>query len=153
MEEDQYRDTYQRMNALRCHFEKSINARTATCAHGRRFNLADREGVACTLDLAQKRCITLLEILRQKGSFALGMPKVEGPLPHAKEIKVQMGSLLGLQTALHPEQTESDLVHDIQALISEGISRYGNLDQLPFEEIVKCVVKYEGRRRVERKPR
>jgi len=145
MDEHQYRDTYRTINETRCWFEKSINSRKCRCARMERFNLADREGVRCTNKEAQLQCEHLLRLMREKAIFALQMTKLEGPLPHAKEVKVQLGGMLGLQKTLHPELSGADEVNDIHATLEEAVARYGSIEALPFEQIVQTVVQIQGR--------
>lgn len=147
MEEDEYRHTYRDINPLKCVFEKSINTRRCQCSLSERFNLADREGVRCTVELAQKRCTTLLSIMRDKALFAMRLTKIDGPLPHGKEIKVQVGGLLGLEKLLHPNSIESATISDIQALLNEAIETYQNIESFPFSELVQDIVKFEARTR------
>ncbi|HID49666.1 MAG TPA: hypothetical protein EYP40_08690 [Chromatiales bacterium] len=153
MDETEYRNTYRRFNQRRCVFEKAINARRCTCSLARRFNLADREGVACSDAAGNQRCDTLLGLLRRNASFALQMTRVPGPLPHAKEMKVQVGGLLGLQRLLRPARAGSENVEDIDGLNRQAIKRYGSLEDLPFSDIVKSVVKFRGRQRESRRNR
>lgn len=147
MDETEYRDTYRSFNQRRCVFEKAINARRCTCALAKRFNLADREGVACMDDAGNRRCSTVLGLLRRNASFALQMTKVPGPLPHAKEMKVQIGGMLGLQGLLQPAKAGNENVEDIDGLNRQAIEHYGNLEDLPFSDIMKSVVKFRGRQR------
>lgn len=153
MDETEYRDTYRSFNQRRCVFEKAINARRCTCALAQRFNLADREGVACTDDAGNRRCDTLLALLRRNASFALQMTRVPGPLPHAKEMKVQIGGMLGLQRLLRPDAAGCENVEDIDGLNRQAMERYGSLEDLPFSDIVKSVVKFRGRQRESRRNR
>ena len=147
MDETEYRQTYHEVNERRCVFEKAINARRCTCDLSQRFNLADREGVSCTSETGAIRCRQLLVLLRDNARFALQMTNVPGPLPHAKEVKVQIGGMLGLQKLLRPEMINDDLVHDINGLAEVAIQRFNSLDNLPYSEIVKSVVSFEGRLR------
>ncbi|MDH5443979.1 MAG: hypothetical protein OEY52_00390 [Gammaproteobacteria bacterium] len=145
MEENNYRDTYRSINPLRCVFEKSINTRRCHCSLSERFNLADREGVRCTVDLAQKRCTTLLETLRSKAIFTMQLTRIDGALPHNKEIKVQTGGLLGLQNLIDPAYDETLGIQDIHQLINQAIEIYKSTDEFPYNEIVRKVAKFEGR--------
>jgi len=147
MEENQYRDTYHSLNPLRCVFEKSINSRRCHCSIAERFNLADREGVRCTVDLAQRRCRTLLETLRNSAIFAMRLTRINGALPHGKEVKVQTGGLLGLQQLVSPVHQQRTEVLDIHQLISQAIERYSSMDAFPYDEIIKQIVRFEGRRK------
>jgi hypothetical protein len=146
MEETEYRDTYHDYNQRRCLFEKSILSRKSMCEYAHRFNLADREGVGCTKQAAHERCSVLLTNLRNNARFALKQTKLDEPLPHAKEIKVQTGGLLGLRSVLTgQEQTEK--IENIYRLVQQAIDKYGDLGSLPYEEITRSIVTFEGRSR------
>lgn len=145
MEEDEYRSTYHEINERRCIFEKSINSRRSTCEHGRRFNLADREGVACSSEAGNARCQVFLDLMRKNASFALQQLSIDGPLPHAKEVKVQTGGLLGLQAQLSPEKEGAGRIENIAAILREAMDRYGDFEHLPYTELVKTIVRFEGR--------
>ncbi len=150
MEEDEYRSTYHSINERRCIFEKSINSRRSTCEHGRRFNLADREGVACSSEAGNERCKLFLDMMRNNAAFALQQIHIDGPLPHAKEIKVQTGGLLGLQQLLHPEQEDTERVNNIAGLLRETLERYTKFENAPFSELVKSIVRFQGRQKRQR---
>jgi hypothetical protein len=85
-------------------------------------------------------------LLRESAKFALKITAIEGELPHAKEIKVQAGGLLGLQHVLNPESDASN-VADIAALVALGERTFGALENFPYQEIVKTIIAFEGRRR------
>lgn len=148
MEEDEYRSAYHAINQRRCVFEKSVLSRRAACVHAHRFCLADREGVTCQDEAAMAQCKSLLDTLRDKAGFALKLPRIDGPLPHAKEVKVQTGGLLGMQQQLchDPARTDGQIA-DIHALIEQALSRFGGLDALPYTEIARSIVLFDGRGR------
>jgi hypothetical protein len=147
MEEQEYRDTYQALNQRRCVFEKAINSRRCSCNQSARFNLADREGVACESDAANALCIELLDTMRRNARFSLHVTHADGPLPHAKEIRVQIGGLLGLQRLLQPDRARADSVHDINGLATEALERYRRIEDLPYELIVQTIVSFQVRRK------
>ena len=144
MEEGEYRDIYHKVNEHRCIYEKSILTRQTMCQHAHRFCLADREGVSCHNDTAHQQCHILLQELRTKAIFALKLTRITGPLPHAKEVKVQTGGLLGL-AAILGNNTDSNNIDDINDLIQRAVTKYGSLEKLPFDEITRRIVQYEGR--------
>ena len=147
MEEQEYKNTYNAVNERRCIFEKTINSRRSTCAQSRRFHLADREGIACKSAEGKALCTELLERMRSNARFALHLTSATGPLPHAREIKVQTGGMLGLQAALYPECAAHENVDNIIGLIDRALQEYGDLDRLPYDSIVQSIVRFEGRRR------
>lgn len=145
MDEDEYRSAYQEINPSRCVFEKALLTRTVHCQHAEFFCLAERYGVACQFQGSQKRCSELLALIRQKSSFALGLREAEERLPHAKEMKVQMGGLLGLAKSLGMEvQAVTD---NIDAVVAGAFASCRDVQDLPFGDIVQSVVKHQGRRR------
>lgn len=160
MEENEYRQTYESAIPLRCVFEKGILARKCNCPLSRRCNLAEREAVACEAESSQKRCTQWLEQLREKSAFALQLPEVDGtfssgpvprsPLPHNKEMKIQIGGLVGLSQALGGEGEEA--VDNINQLLQRAETTWGDWARLPFQEIVRAVSHYQGRARRRSKP-
>jgi len=146
VEEDQYRATYDSVNSRRCIFEKSVLTRRCHCSCSARFYLADREGISCKDAEANACCKQLLDLLRENARFSLKLTGTGDALPHAKEIKVQNGGLLGLQGILQPD-APADSVVDIAALTRQGIETYGAIPQFPYQEIVKSITRFEGRRR------
>ena len=145
MEEQEYRETYNAVNKRRCVFEKTINSRRSTCVRSRRFHLADREGIACTSASANALCTELLDHMRNNARFALHQTSATGPLPHAREIKVQTGGMLGLQALLFPEKTDHTNVENIIGIIDKALQNYSAFDKLPYDVIVQAIVKFEGR--------
>jgi len=146
VEEDQYRNTYRNVNERRCVFEKAILSRRCDCMCATRFYLADREGIACDASSAHNRCGHLIRLLRENAKFALKVTAIQGELPHAKEIKVQNGGLLGLQHLLRPDLTAENVI-DVSGLATLGERTFGSLEKFPYREIVKSIVAFEGRRR------
>lgn len=146
VEENEYRSTYDAVVRRRCVFEKAILTHRCACACSARFYLADREGISCHSQRAQRRCARFLGLLRENARFALGITAVVAQLPHAKEIKVQNGGLLGLQRVLRSDLS-TDKVPDVAELLATGIQAFGSAAQFPYREIVKSIVTFEARRR------
>lgn len=147
MDEGEYRSTYHSINEQRCQFEKSILSRRAACCHAHRFCLADREGITCQHSQASISCKQILEKLRNKATFALQLTRIDGPLPHAKEVRVQMGGLIGLHSILNENTTAVDTIENINGLLEQAAEKYGDLDALPYNEIARFISHFEGRKR------
>jgi hypothetical protein len=86
----------------------------------------------------------LLEMLRLNSAFALKLTQVHPPLPHAQELKVQCGGLLGLQLAVDDKKE----VDNIAGLVASACHKFGRLDEFPYSRIVQSVVKYQARRQL-----
>jgi len=149
MEEDEYRSTYQQVNQTRCAFEKAILSRRCACAHAHKFCLAEREGVACQAKDNQERCQQFLQQAREKALFALKLTQLEGALPHAKEIRVQLGSLSGLTELL--DSTEPETISDANELLKRAEKKYNGVDKIPSESLVRAIMRMEGRKRSRKK--
>ena len=171
MDEDQYRSTYKEMNPTRCYFEKLLLLRYGNCSEAKKLFLAEREAYACNSATAQAQCLKILERLRSNARFALQVTQIEGQLPHAKEIKVQVGGLFGLQQLLANENpTQTQVLHDddakfgeqaqkhapienIKATINDAIAQFNDLDSIPYNEVVKSIINFKLPDRKRRKKR
>ena len=148
MDEHQYRTTYQSVNPHRCVFEKAINSRVCSCSRSHRFNLADREGVACNSLPRLERCNHLLTELREKARFALRRREVSQTLAHADEIKIQNGGMLGLQ--LQVDQDDAPTVKDIDSLIHRAEGRFDGIPGFPYSRLMQAIITYRIRARRQR---
>ncbi|VAX09837.1 hypothetical protein MNBD_GAMMA25-1296 [hydrothermal vent metagenome] len=147
MDETQYHSMYRSINQRKCVFEKTINARRASCSCAKRFNLADREGVACESASGYEHCLELLEQLRKNSSFALHVAHIDGPLPHSNELKVQAGGLLGLKEVTQKENPAVTNTDDIHALLNVAKQQFKQIENFPYTEIVKSINNFKGRQR------
>ena len=149
MDEKEYKSTYHSINPHRCVFEKAINSRVCNCSKSQRFNLADREGVACTHSMSLQRCNEFLSQLRDKVRFVLKRLDVKQPLAHTEEIKIQNGGLIGLQTQLKSSVECS--TQDIAVLIALAEQEFNSLAGFPYSEIMQVITTYKIRDRRNRR--
>ena len=144
------------MAARPCAFEKAMLAGACACALAARRNIAEREAVSCTSPSAHAECALLCALLRQKSAFALKLVRIDAPLPHAKEMKLQCGGLRGVQQALaqgvaQPASADG-LAPDgrgfnVHGLVLAAQEKFGGLHNLPYARIIQSVVAYQIRRR------
>lgn len=146
MDENEFRSTYNNIREFPCVFEKAILNRHCDCSRVRRIALGEREGCACTELNSHNRCKSLLSAVRENARFVVKATASTGPLPHAKEVRVQVGGLHGLNTALDADRSAAR-VEDVDALLDEAINGYGSVDALPFQAIVQGIASFKGRRR------
>ena len=158
MDEDQYRKTYQEVNQQRCVFEKLILLRYGSCQNAEKLFLAEREAMACHSTAGQTQCLQLLNELRQNARFSLHLTSLDGPLPHAQEIKVQAGGIFGLQQALKKEDTANTAnlsdeklrfdeeqkkpIDNVSQVIEQGLDKFGDFSNFPYSEIVKSILHF-----------
>jgi len=133
MDETAYRQALTSVIPRHCPFEKSILTHCASCSKAEKRNIAEREVVSCNSSIAHERCIQLRDLLRQNFTFALGKLHIDGPLPHAQEMRIQCGGLRSLQFTLDGDEE----VHDISELLVMAQKKYGELAELPYSKIVQ----------------
>jgi hypothetical protein len=142
MDETTYRQVLSANIPEACPFEKSILSSCAACSKAYKRNIAEREVVACKDNEALDQCIELRDLLRQNFTFALGRPHIDGPLPHAQEMRMQCGGLKGLQFSLD----ETDEVRDVASLVAMARQKFGELAVFPYSLIVqRAHLVYKGR--------
>lgn len=144
-DENAYKQTYSELNALQCVFERGMLRRCLGCEQGIRRNIAEREAVGCRDREAQNFCGVFKQHLKQAAAFALKMTHPDDPLPHAKELKLQCGGLKGLQLAVSGKAVDS--VEDVYGLLRAAVEKFGELDNLPYQELNQSIREYEARPR------
>ncbi|MCU7930624.1 MAG: hypothetical protein KZQ90_07485 [Candidatus Thiodiazotropha sp. (ex Codakia rugifera)] len=147
MDQDAFRRTYREMNERHCAFEKSLMTRHCNCSQAKKICIAEREGVHCISDEAQQQCLELLETLRHQARFALKSNNDNEVLPHGKAMRLQVGGLRGLFSALYPDQQIPDAIDDVFGLINQAKETYEKLDNFPYQILIQQVSAYKGRQR------
>lgn len=151
MDQDAFRQTYRNVNERFCAFEKSVLTNQCECSKSERFCIAEREGVHCTSDEGQARCLEALSLLREHARFALRTHEDQGILPHGKAMRIQIGGMRGIRALLEPEAPDPQNIPDVAGLLQSAVAHYGSLEALPFSEIMPAVAAYQGRKRRSRR--
>ncbi len=147
MDENEFRAAYRDINEVRCVFEKGLNARRCVCRRARHFLLAGREGYQCASAPRQARCVAYLDLLRQQARFTVGVAQPDGPLPHNKELRIQIGGLQCLKRLLAEQSGEAGNELDVDRLLTAAADEYGAVEDIPFERLLSDIVAFQGRRR------
>lgn len=146
MDEEAYRRIYREVNDRQCLFEKAILGMHCSCSRMRKICLAEREAVHCEDEKAHQDCAAWLDVLRHKARFALGTREEGRSLPHARAMRLQVGGLRGLYAALHPGRETPSPIPDVHDLVSGGLQHMSSEETLPFEAVIKEMVRWEGRK-------
>ena len=147
MDEEEYKTVSNQTVPVACVFEKSILAIKCSCVYSKKKNIAERQVVMCTAVDRQQRCNSWLQLLRKKSQFSLRIPDVDElatPLPHAKEMKVQVGGIYGLATHYGITSKDEGLL-DVSELLEKCVVEEGGFAELPFDEIVKEITHFRLR--------
>ncbi|SCZ51759.1 hypothetical protein [Thiohalomonas denitrificans] len=145
MDEHEFKKVHDEVNDRPCVFAKAVLRGCAACSRSEKVLIAEREAIACQSPGGHQRCSDLVAHLRENALFALHLRQLDGPLPHGKEMKVECGGLLGLNSVA--EGADAEHVEDIDALVGESLTRWHGFEQLPYSRISQWVVKYQSRRR------
>lgn len=143
VDEAAFRHAKGEINRLPCIFERALTSRHAACELAVPHQIAERETLACAQPVARAVCAQMSALLREKSAFALGLTDTQRILPHAMMMKIQCGGLDGLKTLLDADA----IAPDVRRLVRMAQERFGDLDSLPFSEIVQGVAAWKPRRR------
>jgi hypothetical protein len=130
-----------------CAFAMAVLARQGGCPLLTMALVGEAERPHCTSPVANTNCRTLHSLLRERSTFALRLPPLAAPLPHAAELRLQCGGLRGLAAALGKPDAAPP---DIHALVMQARDAFGGLLGIPFDRVVASVVRWEGRPRAAR---
>jgi hypothetical protein len=144
-DENAYKQTYSEVNPLQCVFERGLLRRCLGCEQAIRRNIAEREAVGCRDRAAHDLCGTFKARLKQAAAFALKLAHPDDPLPHAKELKLQCGGLLGLEQELREQELAE--VANVAGSLSAALTKYGSLDALPYGDLIQSIRVFEARPR------
>ena len=127
---------------LTCLFEKAILSRTCACRYAERNHIGSRPTITCQSSDGHKHCAQMLNYMRKSASFTLGVTYTPSALPHAKATQLQCGGLIGLQNALD-KVVQNERVNDVYGLIQRALKRYGSMQELPEQDIVRSIASYK----------
>jgi len=131
-----------------CPFGSTLVSETCACVHAEQVVRRGGAEIICQDDAAYSRCIDLFQHLKHA---ALPEFEVEDDLttmPHSVLQKIQFGGLTGLNTLL-AEQT-TDKIANVAKLVEAMETKYGNLNSLPYGELVDYITQYKLKRRRDR---
>lgn len=151
MDQDAFRQTYRDINERSCAFEKSVLTNQCGCSQAARFCIAEREGVRCGSADGHRQCLEVLALLREAARFALRSNPTEGVLAHGKAMKIQVGGLRGIRTAVESGTPEGSPIADVHGLLNQAREAFGGLERLPFSQIMQHVAAYRGKTRAKRR--
>ncbi len=123
-----------------CAFAKALLARFCACDRARWHAVGEAERLSCADPATGERCVRFVRRLRTAALFALG----RGPLAHGAQLRLQWGGLQGLVQAIgRPDHRPEN----VATLLAEAEARYGTIEALPWEPIVRAVAACRPRRK------
>jgi hypothetical protein len=119
--------------------ERPILTSTFSCKQAEKYLIAFREGIYCKHATAHMNCQALSQLLRKNAQFALQLPSDDREIPHGKDLKLKCGGLTALMECL--DTTDND----IHSLVSQAMTTYKSLENLPFSEMITTIQHYKIR--------
>jgi len=133
------------MDVAPCPFEKAILSVRCTCELSTRQVVAERMNAGCREADAARQCRELLATLHERSRFALKAPGPIETLAFGKKMKVMVGGLSGLQALMNPV-APAEPVENVHGLLTAAVGRFGSIEHLPYQDIVKAIRATAGRR-------
>ena len=125
-----------------CPFSKPIIGRWCRCPHARVSDRCAGKMICIRARDRRAACESLLEELKQRSRFVLGLGSEEAVLTHAQLMKIRCGGLQGMQRVLG---LESGTPPSIPGIIDAAASSYGAVANFPFYEIVRDIQAFSHR--------
>lgn len=128
-----------------CPFGSTLVTETFHCVHADQVVRRGGAEIVCQDAAAYVRCNALFQKLK---NAALPEFEVEDDLttmPHSVLQKIQFGGLLGLQQFTTGQA--SDTIADIVSLLDALEKKIGELDDLPYNDLVSFITDYKLKRR------
>lgn len=134
------------MEEYKCAFSAPLITGDFGCACAKPVTRRTGPDVACVSAESHARCEELFRRLKDAALPAFGVEDDLLSMPHSVLQKIQYGGLFGLQRLL---QRHDAGVRDVDALVSDVVARYSQLNAIPCGDIVGDMTGYKlrGRRR------
>jgi len=129
------------LTAQSCPFERAILSRTCACRFAKRVSMTPNQKVQCASEYGYRDCVDMLNHVRKNVNFSIGLTHVPSALPRAQATRLQCGMLIGLQNALD-KVVEHSSINNIYDTVQRAIKRYGPLQNLPVQELIRSIAAY-----------
>ncbi len=127
---------------FKCAFNSTLKGNQFGCRHGKSVVRRGGLEVACTGENVHERCALLFENMKNAVLPELGLEDDLLSIPHSVLVKVQFGGLLGLQQKFAAAEAQATRVENINALVTTAVKECGDLDSIPYQELVGDIIDY-----------
>ena len=143
MDDEQYRQTRDAIDAPPCLYEKALQYGYYTCQFSRNITLGEREAVHCQSRTAYANCEHYYALTLEKSGFALGTRQLPAHLTFNNAMKVQIGGMQGAMRLSRKALSTQDIADCLEYLKVMT----PNFEQLDFSEIVPFIQAFSLRKR------
>ena len=135
------------MSDLLCPFTAPLVKKDFLCPQADEVIRRGGSEIACKNQASHGQCTTMHTQVKLSALAAMDLEDDLLTVPHNTLVKIQYGGLLGLQAMMSPEKTDSTQVENIEKLIAQAGSTYGELANVPLETINEAIANFKTQRR------
>ena len=135
------------MTDLLCPFTAPLVKKDFLCPQADEVIRRGGSEIACKNLASHSQCTKMHTQIKLSALAAMNLEDDLLTVPHNILVKIQYGGLLGLQAMIFPEKANSIQVENIENLIAEASSAYGELANMPLETINETISNFKTQRR------
>ena len=134
----------EQLNDNHCVFALTQVSNQFGCEYARLVTRRSGPDIACTSAEMSQKCALVHERLKKVGLDEFDYEDDLTQVPHGIWTRIQFGGLLGLQETIQGTQ---DKIENISALVKLAENKCGDIDSIPFTELVTAMKSYKSRKR------
>ncbi len=136
------------MSTLMCPFSAPLVAEDFSCRQAEAVIRRGGTEIACRSETSCTRCIDLHQVIKAAALAEQDYADDLTQVPHSLLVRIQYGSLLGLQRLVEDNRDNKTPIADIDGLVETALARFGGLSGIPCAELCTDITacKLPGRR-------
>jgi len=128
-----------------CPFGSTLVSETCRCDYAEQVVRRGGAEIICQNDSAHSRCVDLFQRIKEAALPAFDVEDDLTIMPHSVLQKIQFGGLLGLQSLITGQTT--DTVANVVSLVDTAEAKYHDLASFPYAELITFISTYKLKRR------
>ena len=135
------------MADLICPFSAPLAQEAWRCTHAQKIIRRGGEEVACDNEALHGSCKAVLEHCKQVALAGMGLKDDLLSVPHSTLVKIQFGTLIGLQQTMDNVTAEDHEMQDIPDLVTLAITHFSAVREIPTAHTTAASLEYKLQRR------
>ena len=136
------------MTDLICPFSAPLAQEAWRCSHARKIIRRGGEEIACDNESVYSSCKAVHDHCKRAVLAGMGLEDDLLSVPHSTLVKIQFGTLLGLQqTMAHVDSGSHDEERDVPDLVTHAITHYSSVSDIPTENTCTASKEFRLQRR------
>jgi hypothetical protein len=135
------------MADLICPFGAPMAQQAYLCTHAQTVIRRGGEEIACDNEPLHATCKAVHEHCKQAALAEMGLKDDLLAVPHSTLIKIQFGTLLGLQQTMVNLEAIGDTEYEVPDLITQSITHFTSVREIPTDQTSKASKEFKLQRR------